>query len=591
MTTIRSMSSVESSFYTAHSSFNSTDELNPIINLNGKSYHLTVYHKKPGLAEEEITQKYLKLSGKRDLEQLLQKNIRVPCKEIKIITSISLDANFTCTVYTNGERRKIPFSFTELQRSKIFNILEKVKNLKSIEQSNVSDLSPSLSQEKNLDKTSLIRIALKERINSFLEQIPAINCKPVGFQNKSNNCGFNSCLQMIVNEPALFSIYTTVASYYAKSIKAEDQECGSRMLSILDYYDQAIEEQKPISEKVSNNLRLAMHYLNKEISPKCDVQEDANEIFMILFSKYEYIVKGEEIIDSLQEYRKAFKNQNLPLKIPSNLEQILNNKIITEDLLNKMIVDERKTGKEKLLRTSLMHNEIEHIVHHKIEKTLQNPPRTDYSTLNEDNILIKKETEFDLKIKFNPNQKDLTLIKLLQSHFSQESIEGSETRKFMKGNNCIEASIIKEDLKFSKLPNYLFINLERFMPNFEDPEKSTKFTNPIEIPEELDARLLNVKGSPAGLHELSSFIVHLGDSPNGGHYIAYRKVQDQWMKCNDGRVSCISKEEMLEAVKNSYICFYRLKRDPTILPNAVSRYNPASWLTKGPFNREVRQID
>ncbi|MEK7339946.1 MAG: poly(ADP-ribose) glycohydrolase domain-containing protein, partial [Verrucomicrobiota bacterium] len=219
--------------------------------------------------------------------------------------------------------------------------------------------------------------------------------------------------------------------------------------------------------------------------------------------------------------------------------------------------------------------------------TLQNPPRTDYSTLNEDNILIKKETEFDLKIKFNPNQKDLTLIKLLQSHFSQESIEGSETRKFMKGNNCIEASIIKEDLKFSKLPNYLFINLERFMPNFEDPEKSTKFTNPIEIPEELDARLLNVKGSPAGLHELSSFIVHLGDSPNGGHYIAYRKVQDQWMKCNDGRVSCISKEEMLEAVKNSYICFYRLKRDPTILPNAVSRYNPASWLTK--YNIETNQ--
>jgi len=110
------------------------------------------------------------------------------------------------------------------------------------------------------------------------------------------------------------------------------------------------------------------------------------------------------------------------------------------------------------------------------------------------------------------------------------------------------------------LPEYLFINLERFAPNGANPKKPTKFTNPIEIPEQLDAKLLK-KDSSDQKYELSSFIVHIGKTINGGHYIAYRKVKDQWVKCNDGYMSYPSKEEMLDAAKDSYICFYKLKSD------------------------------
>ena len=512
MASTRSVRSVESSFYTASSSPSSTGELNPIINLNGKSYHLTVYHKKPDSDWKEITQSYLKLSSKSDFQKLLQQQIKVPCEKIEIITSIFPNTNLSCKIQASGATRKIPFTLTEPQSSKIFAVLRKIKNLKSIEQSkkSISDLSSSLSK-KNLDNASLIKMSLEEtkqnRVNTYLEQVVTFNNKPVGFENKSMNCGFNSCLQMIVNEPALRSIYTTVATYYAKSAKAEDQVCGSQMLSILDDYDQAIEEQKPISEEVSNSLRLAMHYLSpKAISLECNVQEDASEILIILFAKNDHIIK-----------------------------------------------------EQNLTNTSSINYTFENVTHYQSKKVLKEIPHKDCSSLHADNTYRKERTNYGIKINFDAKQKDFTLSSLLEKYFYDKEIGiGSETRRYLVNGIYTEVFPVEEEIKLNTLPKDLFINFARFK------EDRTKLTNPIEFPEELDARLLNVQGSPSGSYELSSFIVHLGSSPNGGHYIAYRKVQDRWMKCNDGRVSYISKEEMLRAAKDSYICFYRLSPSPAI---------------------------
>lgn len=505
MTTTRSMSS-EKSFYTAHSFLSSEEKLNPIVNLNGKSYHLTVYHKKPGSEWKEITQSYLKQAKGIDLQKTFQEHIKFPYKNIEITTSVDLKANFTCKVKEiDGTMRKLAgFSLTESQSSRVFGTLKRVKELKSI----LSSSSSSLSKE-NLEalNSSLIKMSLEqikaERVNSFLEQ-GTINNKPVGFQNKSMNCGFNSCLQMILSEPALLNIYTTVARYYAKSTKAKDQECGNWMLSILDSYDQAVKDQKSIPKEVSNNLRLAMHYLNKEISSNYNKQEDASEILTILFTEYDDILK-----------------------------------------------------KQKLTNTSSINYKFENVTHYQSRIALKELPHKDCSSLHTDNTYRKERTNYGIKINFDAKQKDFTLSSLLEKHFCDKEIGiGSETRRYLVNGVYTEVSPIKEEIRLDVLPKDLFINFARFKPD------RTKLTNPIEVPEQLDAKLLNVKNSPSGIYELSSFIVHLGSSLNGGHYMAYKKVQDQWMACNDGRVSYISEKQMLEAAKNSYICFYRLKDLP-----------------------------
>ncbi|KAG6559750.1 Ubiquitin carboxyl-terminal hydrolase [Candidatus Rhabdochlamydia oedothoracis] len=491
MAEAHSMSSVRS-YYTAQSSFYSAAELSPFINLNGKSYHLTVYHKKTGSEWEEITHSYLEQSKDINLQEMLQKHIKLSHKDIEITTSVDLKEGFICKAKdTDGIMRKVAgFSLTESQHSKIFAVLKKIKTPKYMVNSS------------SLLDSSFIKISLEEvkaeRVNDYLKQVN-VNNKPVGFKNKLNNCGFNSCLQMIINEPALLHIYTTVASHYAKSTKAKDQECGNRMLSVLDSYDQAIEEQKSIPEEVSNKLRLAMNYLSpKEIKLDHYIQEDASEILTILFAKNDEILK-----------------------------------------------------KQNLTNTSSINYKFEKVTHHL--KVLTETPNKDCSFLNPDNIYREEGTSYGISINFDSEQKDFTLRSLLKKYFCNKDVIGSEMRRYMVDGNDTWVSPVKEEIEFSTLPKDLFINFARFKPDW------TKLTNPIEIPEQLDAKLLKIKNAPSGSYELSSFIVHLGDSLNNGHYMAYRKVQDQWMQCNDGSVSLVSKKQALEDAKDSYICFYRLK--------------------------------
>lgn len=562
LNTCMSVTNSTKSFFTAKSYVSDTTDsignVSRLIDLNGKLYELKVYHKERNANWKEITDSYLKLAKDIDLQEIMQQ-IKIPYKKIDIQASIYPNENSICKIQdTDGITRKIArFRLTKSQNVKIFEILKKIA------------INSSVLSTENLDtlNSSYVAMSLEEiqteRTRNYVEQTAYFNQsvkgleKPVGFKNKSMNCAFNSCLQMILNEPVLLDIYRTVATYYQTQNTREDKLCGKRMFSVLNAYNQAIKKQESLAKEVSNELRLAMHYLSaRKISSDSRIQEDANDILMILFSKYEQILKKEEVIYSLQDYRNALKSRK-SLKVPSHLQQILAGKNITQDLLNEIIKERRQTGEANLLNTSLMHYEIEHIVHHEIKGVIKNPVHTDYSILNEDDTFATKHIELDLKIKFDPEQKELTLVNLLQNHFSQGSIEGSEPRIFMKNKHCVKALIVKEELKLSKLPENLLINLERFAPNCANPKKPTKFTNPIEIPEQLDAKLFKEDASDQK-YELSSFIVHQGVSVNGGHYIAYRKVDHQWVECNDGCISYPGKEQMLSVAKNSYICFYKL---------------------------------
>ena len=58
-------------------------------------------------------------------------------------------------------------------------------------------------------------------------------------------------------------------------------------------------------------------------------------------------------------------------------------------------------------------------------------------------------------------------------------------------------------------------------------------------------------------YECQSFLCHLGERIQSGHYISYVRKGDTWYKCNDAIVEPISTADAQEALQQSYILSYR----------------------------------
>lgn len=76
----------------------------------------------------------------------------------------------------------------------------------------------------------------------------------------------------------------------------------------------------------------------------------------------------------------------------------------------------------------------------------------------------------------------------------------------------------------------------------------------------------------AGFYELSGIVSHMvgaeerrerqGDSVKGGHYIGWVKNKGKWFKCDDDKVSAVTRQTIRQLKGGSeaqsvYLCFYR----------------------------------
>ena len=79
--------------------------------------------------------------------------------------------------------------------------------------------------------------------------------------------------------------------------------------------------------------------------------------------------------------------------------------------------------------------------------------------------------------------------------------------------------------------------------------------NFVEFPTELDLKdCKNICQFDFDLkYELRSVIEHFG-TPHFGHYIASKKVGDEWINCNDKKISKVNVETVLRS--NAYMLFY-----------------------------------
>ena len=174
----------------------------------------------------------------------------------------------------------------------------------------------------------------------------------------------------------------------------------------------------------------------------------------------------------------------------------------------------------------------------------------------------KSESHEQFRISIsNKLNRNTTLDELLENHCLEIN------KKEEKG---MKVKYIAED-RYVSLPDHLIIDL--FTNNRKDAYN-------VCIPENLSFPQDLLKDRHAYAYDLEGFVVHLGQSNMNGHYIAYRKVNGQWKKFDDSRVTNIDEKQLqlilgnsqkpsfmqrwFGSSKQSYICMLSYSKKPSL---------------------------
>ncbi len=117
---------------------------------------------------------------------------------------------------------------------------------------------------------------------------------------------------------------------------------------------------------------------------------------------------------------------------------------------------------------------------------------------------------------------------------------------------------VTEEKIFLSTPPLLPIQLFRFeiSPTGEALKVNTPVDFQIDTPIHIKVREgEKIVEKP---YHLKSFVVHLGNTVNGGHYITYRRCSGHWICCNDATVRPATQEEVQGASRNAYTAFFEM---------------------------------
>ncbi|KHG21118.1 Ubiquitin carboxyl-terminal hydrolase 25 -like protein [Gossypium arboreum] len=163
-----------------------------------------------------------------------------------------------------------------------------------------------------------------------------------------------------------------------------------------------------------------------------------------------------------------------------------------------------------------------------------------------------------------------SLKEAMHKFFQPEVLDGNNKYKC---ENCKKLMAARKQLSIRQAPNILVVQLKRFEGIF-----GGKINRPVTFEEVLVLSSFMCKASQDPRPEYSLFgtIVHLGSSPESGHYYAYIKdAMGRWYCCNDSFVSLSTLQEVLS--EKVYILFFSLNgkidfhKTQNITVNGVSK--------------------
>ena len=361
--------------------------------------------------------------------------------------------------------------------------------------------------------------------------------RAVGFRRENNNCAFNSLLQMIVHVPSLRTAFEVVGRYYEHDgDNADNARHGAAMMKALSDYDAALLTGTPLPTTVSQSIRLAMHHFSPIISPSSSQTEDAYELMQLLMGKYQEIAFEQRLtfIPSLYtpiETKRVYEPEGLPR---------------AADPL-------------------------------KLERTRQNPFHRDaYSTLAPDNSSSVQNPECQIFLDLQ-NQGHLSFNELVKTYFRAEN-QGGNPGVYLRSDDQLQDYKLKsENRQFQANPQELILSVKRFGFR-QETLTGYKIISPLAIPRSFSLPQEATVSGTQPTYDLDSFIVHSGGY-GGGHYVAYRKIQDTWIEFNDSGIKRLSNLDIDRILGNaigsyytSYIHHYSLRTQPA-QPDALSAHS------------------
>jgi ubiquitin C-terminal hydrolase len=326
----------------------------------------------------------------------------------------------------------------------------------------------------------------------------------VGFGNLSNNCWINSLLSMILTLPTFRHAYETVANDAAQdNINELNRIHGQLLLNGLEAYDDAFASKRPVASAVSQDVRLAFnhffgyknpHTQHEIFSKQAYNQEDASEGMQVLMGRYEQIVRERAPLD--------------PLPPPYSTLQTRRH--------YRPLGQSRVADREKLLRDS-------------------------YSRLTRDNVSSVTNNDYQIILDLQ-NKGHLAFPALLSEYFRNTHLQGHDTGTYLLEDERVQQfELIGEGRQFTQVPQELMLTVKRFGSNLDG--SGYKIAVPLAIRQILilpsEATIENLPIA----YQLDAFNVHSGGF-GGGHYIAYKKINGQWIEANDGFVRLVSEQEI-----------------------------------------------
>ncbi|EGF77996.1 hypothetical protein BATDEDRAFT_13604, partial [Batrachochytrium dendrobatidis JAM81] len=150
--------------------------------------------------------------------------------------------------------------------------------------------------------------------------------------------------------------------------------------------------------------------------------------------------------------------------------------------------------------------------------------------LNCESITNRVESFLDLSIDIDQHS---SISSCLRNFSSSEVLYGKN--KFFC-DTCNSLQEAEKRMKIKRLPNVLAVHLKRFKFQ-EQLGRYSKLSYQVSFP--LELRLFNTADGAENadrLYQLHGVVVHIGSSPQSGHYVALIKSENQWMLFDDDDV-------------------------------------------------------
>ena len=155
-------------------------------------------------------------------------------------------------------------------------------------------------------------------------------------------------------------------------------------------------------------------------------------------------------------------------------------------------------------------------------------------------------------------QRTFSAKKAIESFFqsTEKNVSKSCESENYKASTCSKGQIL------SNSPRFIIIQLKRFTSNYLRSRRTAALRKITEKSEPFTDLNIHTSLGPTN-YEVIATIEHLGETLQSGHYVCYKKLQNQWVKCDDEIISVI-KDNYCCITENAYIIM--LKKTEVTLP-------------------------